>query len=354
MPCSFATRRSATPPRGPERPSPVRSRAGSVERLHGVDHADTGRSRSSVAQTVVEVRLGEDSNLAAPPRRSARSHLRSDSSPVTRATLRSPLMAAQRHEQQRRLPDAGLAAHEDERGGDEPAAENAVELGHAGGDALCSSVSTSARRSSGLACAPGLAARRPSAPPGAFRTRRSRGTCPTTSRSCTRILSRRAGLPQPWPWATHRRAGVRRPRAPGRITRRCRTDLHRLERPDLFDRLDELEDPWPESIHHDEVVVERWPPRHEQLPDFQLILDDPDTDTCSGAAARSRSRGTAATRLSRAAWSTRSSRHSPTARAPTSCARWSPLLTPASKDAAFPATSSVEWPRPPAAPASSA
>ena len=54
------------------------------------------------------------------------------------------------------------------------------------------------------------------------------------------------------------------------------------ERPDLFDRLDELEDPWPEFIHHDDVVVERWPLLHEQLPDFQLILYDPDTDTVLG------------------------------------------------------------------------
>ena len=54
------------------------------------------------------------------------------------------------------------------------------------------------------------------------------------------------------------------------------------ERPDLFDRLDEVEDPWPEFIHHDDVVVERWPLLHEQLPDFQLILHDPDTDTVLG------------------------------------------------------------------------
>jgi GNAT superfamily N-acetyltransferase len=54
------------------------------------------------------------------------------------------------------------------------------------------------------------------------------------------------------------------------------------ERPDLFERLDELGDVWPEFIHHDDVVVERWPLLHERLPDFQLILYDADTDTLLG------------------------------------------------------------------------
>jgi len=54
------------------------------------------------------------------------------------------------------------------------------------------------------------------------------------------------------------------------------------ERPDLYDRLDELADPWPEFIHHDEVVIERWPLLHERLPDFQLILHDSETDTVLG------------------------------------------------------------------------
>jgi len=54
------------------------------------------------------------------------------------------------------------------------------------------------------------------------------------------------------------------------------------ERPDLYDRLDELADPWPEFIHHDEVVVARWPLLNERLPDFQLILHDSETDTVLG------------------------------------------------------------------------
>ena len=54
------------------------------------------------------------------------------------------------------------------------------------------------------------------------------------------------------------------------------------ERPDLFERLDELADPWPEFIHHDAVVVEWWSLLHVRLPDFQLILYDPETDTVLG------------------------------------------------------------------------
>jgi hypothetical protein len=54
------------------------------------------------------------------------------------------------------------------------------------------------------------------------------------------------------------------------------------ERPDLYDRLDEVADPWPEFIHHDDVVVERWPLLHERLPDFQLILYDSETDAVLG------------------------------------------------------------------------
>src|SRR5439155_24001535 len=42
--------------------------------------------------------------------------------------LRAGADRAQRHQREGRLADAGLAAHEDERRGHEPAAENAVEL----------------------------------------------------------------------------------------------------------------------------------------------------------------------------------------------------------------------------------
>jgi hypothetical protein len=54
------------------------------------------------------------------------------------------------------------------------------------------------------------------------------------------------------------------------------------ERPDLFERLDQVGDPWPEFIHHDPVVIERWPLLHERFPDFQLILYDAETDAVLG------------------------------------------------------------------------
>jgi hypothetical protein len=46
------------------------------------------------------------------------------------------------------------------------------------------------------------------------------------------------------------------------------------ERPDLYDRLDEVADPWPGFIHHDDLVNEWWPLLHERFPDFQLVLYD--------------------------------------------------------------------------------
>lgn len=54
------------------------------------------------------------------------------------------------------------------------------------------------------------------------------------------------------------------------------------ERPDLSERLDELDDPWPEFIHHDGVVIRLWPLLHERFPDFQLVLYDAETDTVLG------------------------------------------------------------------------
>jgi hypothetical protein len=54
------------------------------------------------------------------------------------------------------------------------------------------------------------------------------------------------------------------------------------QRPDLYERLDELPDPWPEFIHHDEVILERWHLLHERFPDFQLVLYDSDADVILG------------------------------------------------------------------------
>ena len=98
----------------------------------------SGRTASSVAHTDVELGLGEDLDRlgAAEPRRAKRD-LRGRL--LAGHEQRAPPAArdrAERAEQERRLPDARLPADEDERGRNETAAEHAVELGDAGGDAL--------------------------------------------------------------------------------------------------------------------------------------------------------------------------------------------------------------------------
>jgi GNAT superfamily N-acetyltransferase len=54
------------------------------------------------------------------------------------------------------------------------------------------------------------------------------------------------------------------------------------DRPDLAARLDELADPWPEFIHHDEVVRRRWPLLVEHFPALQLVLYDDEADAILG------------------------------------------------------------------------
>jgi GNAT superfamily N-acetyltransferase len=53
------------------------------------------------------------------------------------------------------------------------------------------------------------------------------------------------------------------------------------ERPDLAARLGELEDVWPEFIHH-ASLNRHWPRLREEFPDFQLVLYDDETDTVFG------------------------------------------------------------------------
>jgi GNAT superfamily N-acetyltransferase len=48
-------------------------------------------------------------------------------------------------------------------------------------------------------------------------------------------------------------------------------------RPDIYERLDEIADPWPEFVHHDQVVNRLWPRLYEAFPEFQLALVDEDT-----------------------------------------------------------------------------
>jgi hypothetical protein len=54
------------------------------------------------------------------------------------------------------------------------------------------------------------------------------------------------------------------------------------ERPELEERLGEVVDPWPEFVHHDAAVNERWQDLYVEFRDFQLALVDEDTDELLG------------------------------------------------------------------------
>jgi len=55
------------------------------------------------------------------------------------------------------------------------------------------------------------------------------------------------------------------------------------QRPDLVERLGEVEDVWPEFIHHTgETFNTLWSRVRREFPDFQLVLYDDDTDTLVG------------------------------------------------------------------------
>ena len=54
------------------------------------------------------------------------------------------------------------------------------------------------------------------------------------------------------------------------------------ERPDLEQRLDEVADPWPEFIHHDQVLNARWGDLYTRWPEFQLLLVDSKTERVLG------------------------------------------------------------------------
>ena len=97
----------------------------------------SGRSCSSVAAIASRSVSARISTRSVPPSRSARSFTwAADSSPVTSSARRACEIWASADEQQRRLTDAGLAAHEHERGRDKAAAEHAVQLGHPSRDPL--------------------------------------------------------------------------------------------------------------------------------------------------------------------------------------------------------------------------
>ena len=171
-----------------------------VERLHRVDHADVRPLALERRADRLELGLGEHGDRlgAAEPGR-AELHLRRRLLAGDEQRLPVGAHRAQRHQQQRRLADAGLAADQHERRGNEPAAEHAVELRHAGRDPLGFlrlDVDEAQQRP--------RPARRPSwrpapTPRPASRTHRSPGTSRTSARTSTRIRGRKRRTPRLWP-----------------------------------------------------------------------------------------------------------------------------------------------------------
>jgi GNAT superfamily N-acetyltransferase len=55
------------------------------------------------------------------------------------------------------------------------------------------------------------------------------------------------------------------------------------QRPDLIERLGEVEDVWPEFLHHTDATFNAlWRRVRREFPDFQLVLYDEDTDRVTG------------------------------------------------------------------------
>ena len=127
---------AGSPPRAPARPSPGVEPSSAAYSVCTESITQTsGRSRSSVAQTASSSVSARISTCSQPPSRAARSFTcATDSSPVTSSARLDCEIGAERHQEQRRLADARLAADEHERRRHEPAAEHAVELVDTGRD----------------------------------------------------------------------------------------------------------------------------------------------------------------------------------------------------------------------------
>ena len=54
------------------------------------------------------------------------------------------------------------------------------------------------------------------------------------------------------------------------------------ERPDLAERTGEIEDVWPEFMHHGEVTTRYWPALRREIPELQLVLYDEEADAVVG------------------------------------------------------------------------
>ena len=177
-------------PRGPGRPSRARCRAPAVWSVWTESITQTsGRSARERGEDGVEVGLGEDRHLERARRRAARRRRRIWAGgllagDVERAPARGGEVA-EGHVRERRLADAGRAAEQDERAGDEAAAEHAVELADAG--ARAAACARRGRRAAGPPSRPSPRPARRRRPPG----RRARRPRPAPARAPRRACSTR-------------------------------------------------------------------------------------------------------------------------------------------------------------------
>jgi GNAT superfamily N-acetyltransferase len=54
------------------------------------------------------------------------------------------------------------------------------------------------------------------------------------------------------------------------------------DRPDLVERVSEIDEVWPEFLHHADVPLLHWANLRDELPEFQIVLFDDERDTVVG------------------------------------------------------------------------
>ena len=54
------------------------------------------------------------------------------------------------------------------------------------------------------------------------------------------------------------------------------------ERPDLVERISEIDEVWPEFLYHADVPLLHWAKLRDELPEFQIVLFDDERDTVVG------------------------------------------------------------------------
>ena len=176
---------------------------GGVQRLHRVDHAHVRALLLDRRDHRLQIGLGDHRD----PQRTVAAQPLGPQPDLRRGLLGGHVQRAvavgehvgQRHRRQRRLADPGRAADQDQRTGDDPAAEHAVELADPGtqppllvGDDVCRA-RPARRRPRGTAPGRGrsLEPPRPQAARSSCSTRRSPGSGPPSAGSRDRRPSRR-------------------------------------------------------------------------------------------------------------------------------------------------------------------